>query len=201
MGVKEGEEHDAYTIIWKVLHFLARRKHNGQAIENIGHKFLRYITKASGTDSRSTIVERSMRASINYNLTELDQHERDDAKATMTDLTDAVASLKREDEDFDYEHFADRALATSVSLGNRQRKRASDSIDKWIEEAIDGDIGSLSKWIKKEDVRVNPTVQSSENVTDASIGGVLEKNTTQWETIWKCNDDTKREETAAMLKA
>ena len=54
---------------------------------------------------------------------------------------------------------------------------------------------------KEEDVRANPTALGTDNITDASIEGVLEKNTSQWETIWRCTDDTKRNDAIAMLKA
>ena len=57
-----------------------------------------------------------------------------------------MPALERHDDQVDYESIADKAKAYAAILMNRHRLRAKQEVDKWLEECVEGSIGTLYKW-------------------------------------------------------
>ena len=53
--------------------------------------------------------------------------------------------MERNDEEADYLDIANKAKAYAAILLNRHRLRAKQEVDKWLEECIEGSIGTLYK--------------------------------------------------------
>ena len=91
------------------------------------------------------MLERAIRASLTHNLTEGDDHIYAEDKARMSQYTVQVAGMERNDDDADYDDIARQPKAYAAILLNRYRLRAKQLVDKWLEECIEGSIGTLYK--------------------------------------------------------
>ena len=74
LDCKECDEADGYAILNKVLQGLATQKGNGNEMLENGNKILRHINKLSGDGNNTTMLERSIRASLSHKLAEGDDH-------------------------------------------------------------------------------------------------------------------------------
>ena len=108
-----------YAILNKVFEGLAKQRANGNELPGNGKVFLRHINKLSGEANKSTMLERSIRASLSRNLTEGDDHIYADEVAKMSKYIGQVAGMERQDDDADYNDIADKARAYAAILVNR----------------------------------------------------------------------------------
>ena len=153
LGMKECGGAGDYSIICYVVSKIATRKAEGQEANREGREFLRYITTFSGGSRTTAMIERAVRATIDYEKNNTEDIDRIDTIMNMTKFVKDVSAPIRRDNSVDCHNLGANAESYCNMSVSRHKKRMCDKVNGWAQESIDGDIGALFKWIEKEDVR------------------------------------------------